>query len=305
MAGCPGSRARLQLVRVHGLPVRPHPERSRRCRTVRRRRRLRLAHEPPGGGAGGHRRRVPEPGRRRRRPAGRPRPAAGCDLVRGRRRRLEGPGQRGLPGRRRRSPDRPRPGRRGPRPGRGRPVRARRPPRPRPGDLGPRPAPRRLASGSTCPGTPAALAPGSGVRSAWNPRGGVLSPADAVDPAAMLVAGQAIRMAVAAEHEAAAARRVAAARLDQAALPRPGLALVPRRGRRHGGVPRPRATTPSTPRPGTARGRVPTDTVRSDTGDRCGGWWVGRSRRGPRWRRRPITWSPPPRRGCRRRAGSP
>jgi uncharacterized protein YukE len=55
------------------------------------------------------------------------------------------------------------------------------------------------------------------LRSAWNPRGGVLSPADAVDPAAMLVAGQALRMAVAAEHEAAAARRVAAARLDQAA----------------------------------------------------------------------------------------
>jgi uncharacterized protein YukE len=54
-------------------------------------------------------------------------------------------------------------------------------------------------------------------RSGWNPRGGVLSPADAVDPAAMLVAGQAIRMAVAAGHEAAAARRVAAARLDQAA----------------------------------------------------------------------------------------
>jgi hypothetical protein len=55
------------------------------------------------------------------------------------------------------------------------------------------------------------------LRSAWNPGGGVLSPADAVDPAAMLVAGQAIRMAVAAEHEAAAARRGAAARLDQAA----------------------------------------------------------------------------------------
>ena len=61
------------------------------------------------------------------------------------------------------------------------------------------------------------------LRSAWNPRGGVLSPADAVDPAAMLVAGQAIRMAVAAEHEAAAARRVAAARLDQAATRLPQL----------------------------------------------------------------------------------
>jgi uncharacterized protein YukE len=55
------------------------------------------------------------------------------------------------------------------------------------------------------------------LRSEWGPRGGVLSPADAVDPAAMLVAGQAIQMAAAAGHEAAAARRVAAARLDQAA----------------------------------------------------------------------------------------
>jgi hypothetical protein len=75
-------------------------------------------------------------------------------------------------------------------------------------------------------GTPAAAAAGPSphagggspaIRSTWNPRGGVLSPADAVDPAAMLVAGQAIRMAAAAEHEAAAARRAAAARLDQAA----------------------------------------------------------------------------------------
>ena len=67
------------------------------------------------------------------------------------------------------------------------------------------------------------------LRSAWNPQGGVLSPADAVDPAAMLVAGQAVRMATAAEHEAAAARRVAAARLDQAA--RPVSAASPPRGR--------------------------------------------------------------------------
>ncbi|HEV3462676.1 MAG TPA: hypothetical protein VG846_01710, partial [Actinomycetota bacterium] len=50
------------------------------------------------------------------------------------------------------------------------------------------------------------------LRSTWNPGGGVLSPADAVDPAAMLVGGQAVRMAEAAEQEAAAARRVAAAR---------------------------------------------------------------------------------------------
>ena len=68
------------------------------------------------------------------------------------------------------------------------------------------------------------------LRSAWNPRGGVLSPADAIDPAAMLVAGQAIRMAEAAEHEAAAARRVAAARLDQAAT------RVPAPPTYHGGV---------------------------------------------------------------------
>jgi hypothetical protein len=77
------------------------------------------------------------------------------------------------------------------------------------------------------------------LRSAWNPHGGVLSPADAVDPAAMLVAGQAVRMAAAAEHEAAAARRV-----DQAARPIP-VASPPRArggatghqegGRGHGG----------------------------------------------------------------------
>jgi uncharacterized protein YukE len=64
-------------------------------------------------------------------------------------------------------------------------------------------------------------------RSGWNPHGGVLSPADAVDPAAMLVGGQAVRMAAAAEHEAAAARRAAAARLDQAARP---IAASPPRG---------------------------------------------------------------------------
>jgi uncharacterized protein YukE len=57
---------------------------------------------------------------------------------------------------------------------------------------------------------------GHALRSAWNPHGGVRSPADAVDPAAMLVGGQAVRMAEAAEHEAAAARRAAAARFDQA-----------------------------------------------------------------------------------------
>jgi hypothetical protein len=59
---------------------------------------------------------------------------------------------------------------------------------------------------------------GPSLRSSWNPHGGVLSPADAVDPAAMLVGGQAVRMAEAAEQEAAAARRVAAARFDQATM---------------------------------------------------------------------------------------
>jgi hypothetical protein len=64
-------------------------------------------------------------------------------------------------------------------------------------------------------------APASSPRSTWNPQGGVRSPADAVDPAAMLVGGQAMRMAEAAEQEAATARRVAAARLDQATMRRP------------------------------------------------------------------------------------
>jgi len=66
------------------------------------------------------------------------------------------------------------------------------------------------------------------VRSAWNPDGGVRSPADAVDPAAMLVGGQALSMAAAADKEAAAARRAAAARLDQAA---DAVAASPSRGR--------------------------------------------------------------------------
>jgi len=87
----------------------------------------------------------------------------------------------------------------------------------------------------------------SSLRSTWNPRGGVRSPADAVDPAAMLLGGQAVRMAEAAEQEAAAARRVAAARLDQAAMRLPQLSRPGRRvaegaaghgdgGERHGGV---------------------------------------------------------------------
>jgi uncharacterized protein YukE len=66
----------------------------------------------------------------------------------------------------------------------------------------------------------------------WSPSGGVRSPADAVDPAAMLVGGQAAAMAAAAEQEAAAARRVAAARLDQAAMH----VRSPSRGQGHGGA---------------------------------------------------------------------
>ena len=129
------------------------------------------------------------------------------------------------------------------------------------------------------------------LRSAWNPHGGVRSPADAVDPAAMLVGGQAVRMAEAAEHEAAAARRAAAARFDQAATGPPGTG--PRRPRwsRAGRV--------------AVRGRVGTVAVRRATGEWSSGWWAGCSRRGPRWRRRPITWSRRPRRGSRRRSGWP
>jgi hypothetical protein len=67
---------------------------------------------------------------------------------------------------------------------------------------------------------PGAWAPSPGV-GAWAPEGGVRSPASAVDPAAMLLGGQALAMAAAAGHEAAAARRAAAARLDQAARPVP------------------------------------------------------------------------------------
>jgi uncharacterized protein YukE len=58
--------------------------------------------------------------------------------------------------------------------------------------------------------------PAHPLRRDRNPDGGLLSPATAADPAASVVAGQAVGMAEAAEHEAAAARRVAASRLDQA-----------------------------------------------------------------------------------------
>jgi hypothetical protein len=79
------------------------------------------------------------------------------------------------------------------------------------------------------------------VRRQWSPDGGVLSPADAVDPAAWMVAGEARRMAEAAELEAATARRVAAARLEHALRPaagagsRGGQAARPPAGGRRGG----------------------------------------------------------------------
>ena len=84
--------------------------------------------------------------------------------------------------------------------------------------------------------------PPPALRSSENPNGGVRSPADAVDPAATLVAGQAVAMAKAAEQEAEAARRAAAARLDQAATPSPS----PSAGGGHGTRP-----------PGGERGRDP------------------------------------------------
>jgi len=59
------------------------------------------------------------------------------------------------------------------------------------------------------------------LRSRWDPNGGVRSPADAVDPAAALLVGQAVALATGAEQEAAAARRAAAARLDRAVPPIP------------------------------------------------------------------------------------
>jgi len=92
---------------------------------------------------------------------------------------------------------------------------------------------------------PGTADPASPLRSGWNPHGGVLSPADAVDPAATLVGGQAIRMAEAAELEAAAARRAAAARLDQAAAPLRVLS--------HGGRP-PEPTSPRDASPGHGQG---------------------------------------------------
>jgi uncharacterized protein YukE len=69
-------------------------------------------------------------------------------------------------------------------------------------------------------------------------RSGVSSPAMAVDPAASLVAGEALGIAEAAGQDAAAARRTAAARLDEAAAAMAGAAghgAAPGPGHRHGG----------------------------------------------------------------------
>ena len=75
-----------------------------------------------------------------------------------------------------------------------------------PHEPGPRPG--------SSPGAPGPA--GGGLAQPPGDPGGVRSPATAVDPLASVVAGQALRMAEAAELEAAAARRAAAARLEAA-----------------------------------------------------------------------------------------
>ena len=81
------------------------------------------------------------------------------------------------------------------------------------------------------------LNPAGGTRPPGS-RSGVSSLAMAVDPAASLVAGEALGIAEAAEQDAAAARRAAAARLDEAAAALAGAAgraAGPEHGQRHGG----------------------------------------------------------------------
>jgi uncharacterized protein YukE len=81
------------------------------------------------------------------------------------------------------------------------------------------------------------LDPAGGTRPPGS-RSGVSFLAMAVDPAASLVAGEALGIAEAAEQDAAAARRVAAARLDEAAAALAGAAgraAGPEHGQRHGG----------------------------------------------------------------------
>lgn len=75
------------------------------------------------------------------------------------------------------------------------------------------------------------LAASAGVE--LDPRAGVVLPGGTIDPAAMAVAGQAVRQAAAADHEAAAARRTLAAHLDQLAGG-PGVGAA-RGGDGHGG----------------------------------------------------------------------
>ena len=133
---------------------------------------------------------------------------------------------------------------------RGRPVRARRPPRPRPGNLGPRPPPRRLGRGRPPPRGRDGYTPE--LRSAWNLKWGVLSPAGMRStwrrcwwpgrPSGWPWPPSTRRPPPAGSPPPASTR----------GHPRPGLAAVPWRGRRHGGVPR--AWRPRRPRRGRERG---------------------------------------------------
>jgi uncharacterized protein YukE len=119
------------------------------------------------------------------------------------------------------------------------------------------------------------------LRGSWNPDGGVRSPADAVDPAALLLAGQAVAMANAAEQEADAARRAAAARLDQAATRVPPASPGPAPGGTGTGA------------GGTGAGAGGDHRQRPPSRDRHDGRsrpsWAGRCGWGRRWRPRPIT----------------
>ena len=273
MAGCPGSRARLQLV-LSGRACRPasrvapRPERSRRCRTVRRRR-------------------IAGSGRPMTRPAGEPAAIAG--------------GSRSLAGaaaalrdvRGRLCGERPRSWS-SPAPGRARPARPSwsTAPAPRPASTGPPRASTRPRP--PCPSSPPASTtprqPGT-APTASPPRSGSTSPATWPGRARRCRGVPGTRVGACCRPPMRSTRRrcwwpgrpsgwprpPSTRRPPPAGSPPPAStrrppasrpAAVPRRGRRHGGV-RGRGDHAGQLRPGTGPGRGPTVTVRSDTRERC------------------------------------
>ena len=129
--------------------------------------------------------------------------------------------------------------------------------------------------------------PTAGAAVGTFPPGRRLAPTGAVDLAVVAVTAQAGRLAEAAAHEADAARRVAAALLDQAAA----TARSNRAGSPNGGRDRAdHVTTVAAITPGPGAIAVTTLRPGNGTGGRFAGPWLGCWRPGPRRRPRPTIW---------------